>query len=523
MGKAARPGGSRGGSRLLFFCLLTSVRTLYYKGGPMHPADNGQPADKGKSPRLRNVYPAGEIPHLWANGILRDVRSRSSSVEKTPDGIRLVSYSTTVAFRTECFTPQGVRVYLFTSRTYSTTTSRLVSKALAAIPNFATFKREAHWDGRRETIAEALYCINEAPVDLGSISFAVPNVGSTIGGPGRQAHRENLAHILGRAIDEAAKSGRKSVRFAPVMAGELFSQALLYWRTFLADEPDPLAGVDFGKIAESFAKAARRQAAAEQAGRDARRKFERDEDLWMAEASDALAAVAAVVRSIVGGSQADAALAAVLRYETTGADAPPAEDSDALDRLAAALQSLARYGSNLDPYAANRNGAGFVDGVKAVCPSFAFSGYLPPYPKAPVRYVFGKPVSDFMPRLFRLRDAVGLPYGRGNRTARFGRQLIRVDGEDLRTSDGAAVPLTLIRALWSRHGAEVKAAAAEPVALTLPASRTAGHYTWTGYQIADAAARASGSGASLLRIGCHLVGAEDLVRLAARLGWPDPA
>jgi hypothetical protein len=487
----------------------------------MHPADNGQPADKGKSPRLRNVYPTGEIPHLWANGILRDVRSRSSSVERTPDGIRLVSYSTTVAFRTEVFTPQGVRVYLFTSRTYSTTTSRLVSKALAAIPNFATFKREAHWDGRRETIAEDLYCINGTPVDLGSISFAVPNVGSTIGGPGRQAHRENLAHILARALDEAAKSGRKSVRFAPVMAGELFSQVLLYWKTFLADEPDPLAEVDFGKIAESFAKAARRQAAAEQAGKDARRKYEREEDTWMAEASGALAAVAAVARSVMGGSQADAALAAVLRYEATGADAPEPEASDALGQLAAALQSLARYGSNLDPYATNRNGTGFVDGVKAVCPSFTFSGHLPPYPKPPVRYVFGKPVSDFSARLFRLRDAVGLPYGRGNRTARFGRQLIRVDGEDLRTSDGAAVPLTLIRALWSRHGAEVKAAAAEPVALNLPAPRTAGHYSWTGYQVADTAARASGSGASLLRIGCHLVGAEDLCRLARRLEWPD--
>jgi hypothetical protein len=489
----------------------------------MHPADNGQPADKGKSPRLRNVYPAGEIPHLWANGILRDVRSRSSSVERTPDGIRLVSYSTTVGFRTECFTPEGVRVYLFTSRTYSTTTSRLVSKALAAIPNFATFKRETHWDGRRETIAEDLYCINGQPVDLGSITFAVPNVGSTIGGPGRQAHRENLAHILGRAVEEAAKSGRKSVRFAPVMAGELFSQVLLYWKTFLADEPDPLAEVDFGKIAESFAKAARRQAAAEQAVKAARRKYEREEDTWMAEASGALAAVAAVVRSIVGGSQADAALAAVLRYETTGAAAPAAEDSDALDALAAALQSLARYGSNLDPYAANRNGTGFVDGVKAVCPSFTFSGYLPPYPKAPVRYVFGKPVSDYMPRLFRLRDAVGLPYGRGNLTARFGRQLIRVDGEDLRTSDAAAVPLAIIRALWARHGAEVKAAAAEPVALNFPASRSAGLYSWVGYQIADTAARASGSGASLLRIGCHLVGAEDLCRLAARLEWPEPA
>jgi len=489
----------------------------------MHPANNGSPADKGKSPRLRQVYPAGEIPHLWANGILRDVRSPSSSVERTPDGIRLVSYSTTVAFRTEVFTSQGCRVYLFNSRNYSTTTSRLISNALRAIPNPATFDRESHWDGRRETIPEVLRCINDQPVDLGSVFFSVPNVGSTIGGPGRQSHRENLAHILARAIDEADKSGRKSVRFAPVMAGELFSQALLYWRTFLADEPEPFAAVDFGKIAESFAKAARRQAAAEQAGKDARRKFEREEDSWMAEASGALAAVAAVVRSVVGGSQADAALAAVLRYETTGADAPAAEDSDALDRLVTALQSLARYGSNLDPYAANRNGAGFVDGVKAVCPSFAFSGYLPPYPKAPVRYVFGKPVSDFMPRLFRLRDAVGLPYGRGNRTARFGRQLIRVDGEDLRTSDGAAVPLTLIRALWARHGAEVKAAAAEPVALNLPASRSAGLYSWTGYQVADAAARASGSGASLLRIGCHLVGAEDLCRLAARLGWPEPA
>ena len=488
----------------------------------MQPANNGQPADKGKTPRLRQVYPTGEIPHLWANGILRDVRSRSSSVERTPDGIRLVSYSTTVAFRTEVFTSQGCRVYLFTSRNYSTTTSRLVSNALRAIPNPATFVRETNWDGRRETIPTDLYCINQQPVDLGSMFFSVPNVGSTIGGPGRQAHRENLAHILGRALDEADKSGRKSVRFAPVMAGELFSQALLYWRTFLADEPDPLASVDFGKIAESFAKAARRQAAAEEAGKAARRKFEREEDTWMAEASEALAAVAAVVRSVVGGSQAEAALAAVIRFEATGDADPAAEDSDAFAILTEALQSLARYGSDLDPYASNRNAAGFVAGVKAVCPSFNYSKHLPPYPKAPVRYVFGKPTSDFFPRLFRIREAVGLPYhSRGNRFARFGRNLIRVVGEDLRTSDGAAVPLSVVRLLWARHGAEVKAAAAEPVALNFPASRSAGLYSWTGYELTGEAARASGSGASLLRIGCHLVGAEDICRLARRLEWPD--
>lgn len=487
----------------------------------MQPANNGQPADKGKSPRLRQVYPAREIPHLWANGILRDVRSRSSSVERTPDGIRLVSYSTTVAFRTECFTPQGCRVYLFNSRNYSTTTSRLISNALAAVPNKCHFDRPAHWDGRRETIATELTSPTSVPIDLGSLTFCVPNVGSTIGGPGRQAHRENLAHILTRALDEADKSGRKSVRFAPVMAGELFSQVVLYWRTFLPEDPDPLAEVDFGKIAESFAKAARRQAAAEQAGKDARRKFEREEDLWMAEAAEALAAVAAVVRSVVG-NQAEASLAAVLRFEATGDADPAAEDSDAVESLTLALQSLARYGSDLDPYASNRNAAGFVAGVKAVCPSFNYTRHLSPYPKAPVRYVFGKPTSDFFPRLFRIREAVGLPYySRGNRFARFGRNLVRVVGEDLRTSDGAAVPLSIVRLLWSRHGAEVKAAAAEPVALTLPASRSAGHYTWTGYQVAEPAARTSGAGASLLRIGCHLVGAEDLCRLARRLEWPD--
>lgn len=487
----------------------------------MQPANNGQPADKGKTPRLRQVYPAGEIPHLWANAINRDVRSRSSSVERTPDGIRLVSYATTVAFRTEVFTPQGCRVYLFTSRTYSTTTSRLISNALRAIPNPATFVREANWDGRRETIATDLYCINRQPVDLGSMFFSVPNVGSTIGGPGRQAHRENLAHILARALDEAAKSGRKSVRFAPVMAGELFSQVVLYWRTFLADEPDPLAAVDFGKIAESFAKAARRQAAAEEAGKAARRDYERREDLWMAEASEALGLVAAVVRSVMGGTLGEAEAAAVLRYEAGGNEDPAFSDSDALDTLTCALQSLARYGSDLNPYASNRNAAGFVAGVKAVCPSFNYTRHLPPYPVAPVRYVFGKPISDFMPRLFRIRDAVGLPYSRGNRTARFGRQLVRVVGEDLRTSDGAAVPLSIVRLLWARHGAEVREAALAPYALNFPASRSAGHYTWSGYQVAPEVARATGSGASLLRIGCHLIGAEDLCRLARRLEWPD--
>lgn len=487
----------------------------------MHPANNGQPADKGKNNRLRQVYPSGEIPHLWANGITREVRSRSSSVQQTPEGLRLVSYATPVAFRTECFTPQGCRVYLFTSRTYSTTTSRLVSNALHAIPNKATFDRPAFWDGRRESIVETLRCTNDAPVDLGSVTFCVPNIGSSIGAPGRQSHRENLAHLLNEATNNAAKAARKSVRFSPVMAGELFSQVVLYWRTFLADEPDPLAAVDFGKIAESFAKAARRQAAADAAGVAARRDYERREDVWMAEAAEALAAVAAVVRSVVGGSQAEANLAAVLRYEATGKDDPAAEDSDALDALTLSIQSLARYGSDQNPYSSNRDAAGFVAGVKAVCPSFNYTRHLPPYPVAPVRYVFGKPISDFLPRLFRIRDAVGLPYSRGNHSARFGRHLVRVVGEDLRTSGGASVPLAIVRALWARHGAEVREAALAPYALTLPEGRRAGLYTWTGFVVAPEVARASGSGASLLRIGCHLVGAEDLCRLARRLEWPD--
>jgi len=485
----------------------------------MHPANNGQPADKGKSPRLRSSYPTKEIPHLWANGIHRYIYSRSSSVQITPDCTRLISYATAVAVRTEVFTAQGVRVYLFTSRSYSTTTSRLLSQALAAIPHKVHFVRDEHWDGRRETISECLGVAEGTPVDLGSITFAVPNLGSAIGSPGRQSHRENLAAIVDRAKAEVAKASKARARFTPILAGEMFSQALCYWRTFLADEPDPLTGIDFAGIAAAFAKSKARQNAAEAAERAARQDYERREDKWMAEAAGALGALAKVVRKfLANGDPATDARAAVLAYEAgQEIDATP---SAGFADLGLALSELIRKGSGSDD-----GGEFFNLAVKRVKPSFNFAGYVSPYPLPPARKVFGKVIRDHAPRLYRVRDAVGLPYlsyAEGSKFKQsFGRELIRVVGADLRTSSGAAVPLAIVRALWARHGDEVRAAAGLPCATHFPEGRKAWLYTWTGYQTANAPAFASGSGSSLLVIGCHLVGAEDLVRLARRLEWPD--
>lgn len=495
----------------------------------MQPAENGQPADKGKNNRPRTVYPVGEIPHLWANGIGREVRSTSASVQITPDCIRLISYATAVAVRTEAFTSQGVRVYLFTSRGYSRTTSKLISRALAAIPHKTHFVRDVLWDGRRETISETLAVSTSTPVDLGNITFCVPHLGSSIGSPGRSGHLENLAHLVETAKETAAKASRKAARFSPIMAGEFFSQAVLYWKTFLPDEPDPLTGIDFDGIAAAFAKANARQRAAEDAEKHRRRDYERREDLWMTEAAPALAALAEVVREFLTyrgpSSTPSAGLAFVLDYEAGKPIDPAQWEGAGFEYLGVALDDLLRNGSDLNPYSTNGGGARFVNSVRMVKPTFSFTKFVPPYPVPPVRKVFGKPVRDFVARLHRVREAVGLSYRSttGDKFVRaFGRNLVRVSGDDLRTSGNASVPVAVVRALWARHGAEVVEAARSPVALHFPEARRAGLYSWTGFEVAPVVGLASGSGSSLLRIGCHLVGSEDLCRLAARLGWPSP-
>jgi hypothetical protein len=491
----------------------------------MQPASNGQPADKGrKANRIRTRYSTGEVPHLWANGHAVDVHSTSSRTERTPDGLRLISYATPVGNRLEAFTPEGCRVYLLASRTYSKTTSKMLGRAEAAIPFKAESPNLGLWDGNPFGMPYELASQGGHPLDLCSVVFHVPNLGTSVG-IGRENHKENLRHLIARAFDLSISETRKGIRFYVRPIASAFVDAIRYHRTFLADEPEPFAGFDFAALAARIKKAkARGDAAAAKFERD-RRDITRAEDKWIADNAELLGRIAEAVRST--HVERSGGLVGILRAFEAGEIAKLPSPGDSLfsgpNPIASAVGELINHG-HLYRTGLDRSRA-FINLMRQVCPDFPSpADFVPPFPLSPERCVFGKRVRDFTPNYHKVLDAVGLAAFRESpHKGAFGRDLVQVRAGELKTTAGASVPVAVVRALWGRHGAEVKEAALSPYALRFPEPRRAGLYLWTGYQPATPAAAATDSGASLLQIGCHLIGAADLVRLASRMGWEDPA
>jgi hypothetical protein len=143
--------------------------------------------------------------------------------------------------------------------------------------------------------------------------------------------------------------------------------------------------------------------------------------------------------------------------------------------------------------------------------------------------VFGRERAESYSDVRVVYEAVGLEryesYTNGHRSARVttGRDLVfvRQGGDEVITSGGARAPVGIIAALWRRHGAEIAAAAVNPVAVTFPEARRVGAFTWIGYDLGSSAGRATDGGESVLIVGCHRVAAADVARLARRLGWPE--
>jgi hypothetical protein len=82
---------------------------------------------------------------------------------------------------------------------------------------------------------------------------------------------------------------------------------------------------------------------------------------------------------------------------------------------------------------------------------------------------------------------------------------LRLTGEDIETSLGARLPVTLCKALWKRHGGKVQDAEKKLPVEGLPIAF--GNFNWTS--------AADGN----LKVGCHVIPASEIIALAARLDW----
>lgn len=83
--------------------------------------------------RKKSVFDTGEIPHLWAHRTQEEARNRQGNLYFTGDTI--YSYGSHFPIARHVTNDAGVRAVLFTTETYSVTTSGHCSAVRSAIPS----------------------------------------------------------------------------------------------------------------------------------------------------------------------------------------------------------------------------------------------------------------------------------------------------------------------------------------------------------------------------------------------------
>jgi len=506
----------------------------------MQPANNGQPADKGK--KLRQVHATEQVAHLWANGVGRFIRNAQETASTSPCGRILYSYAQAIAARTEARDAAGRKVYLFYANAReSNTTQRHVRDCARAIPfhvayNASSSSAEA-WDGQRETIGAATYLYystgaDKAPTTEQVLTFSVRDVHAE----GGVAHAANYRDLFARAAAHAREMSKRREHFYPSYVAQNFRTAAEYRAIFCRDYADDLEETfDWTALAASFAKVVARKEKAAKASASRSADYRRAEEEWMRAVAPTLTDLAAFLRSAPVDGAVNIMRDAVAAFEASGVWDLATETSPAQARVRAVLGALIKDGAGAFVDAAERLGIRVLNAF-----SLPVDGAIRPpcaalvrgYPRPATRKVFGRAVADDYSNVRQVYEAVGLPryetYGAfGARAPRLaiGRDLlyVRANGDEVITSGGARVPVGIVAALWRRHGAEITAAATNPVALTFPEARRVGSFTWIGYDLGDSAARATDGGESALIVGCHKIAAADVARLARRLGWGEPA
>jgi hypothetical protein len=160
-----------------------------------------------RNKRQKHVFNSGEIPHLWAHRTQDDARNRQGNLYFNGDTI--YSYGSHFPIARHIFNKAGDRAVLFTTASYSVTTSGHCSAVHSAIPS--------------ET---RVFHVPEVYPDTSTV---------------KEAHERNLKHYAETADEHVSKCARARSSFNKEwhhkQAEEIRKEALAYCRFFHLPKP----------------------------------------------------------------------------------------------------------------------------------------------------------------------------------------------------------------------------------------------------------------------------------------------
>ena len=472
----------------------------------------------------RTVYPGRQVIHLWANGCPRDLRGGNLSTWNESTGSTLRSYAAPIACRLPdaVRTPDGCRVFLMRSPFRSRTTAKHLSHARGALPYLVRFDC-AEWNG---TAADLPASVPGAVPGVPSHAFfcfhGVRNVRPTCA----VAHADNYSALFYEAIEELNALKKAVKHGSPARVADLFATADYYRRTFTPEAAALAIPADAPAILAAFNKR-RAAAAAREAAAEARLRGDRT--AWIAAYARTAEAIRLAYAAAVAAEDAPATVAEkIAAWEAGEAWPKRGEESEAVETLRRIIHALlAGHGAQVREHPAT---PGTVRAALP-CPATVCLRGAWPTDKGG-RHDWGTDrvfwdacgVDPYLSRA-GIYASAGRSWMSEASTYEAGRNLVRLtaDGAEVITSGGARVPASIARALWKRHGALMREAATAEAAPAFPgidgAPTPFGHFEWTAWKELPAEARASGGGRWGLRVGCHLIAAADLCRLADRAEW----
>ena len=443
----------------------------------------------------RTVYPGPQILHLWANGCTRDLRG--GNVSTADSGAVLYSYAAKIANRLPetVKTPDGHRVFLIRPAFRSRTTAKHINNAWHAVPfQAALADMESPWEGKDESPLPGQAAWNPKKANF---IFSVPCVTPY----GKTEHENNYRYLYDHALAFMGKLKTAQKYGNGNILADLFAKADYYRRTFIPDAARLTIPSDCAEILLKFNARKARAEAREKAEMES---YNREVKAWY----ETHRKVLEVIRNRAAWNKQTGETATVFdkvkQWELTGQWDGEKETENLYRGIVHGL-----IGGN----AALHDHPAVPGYIKAALPCRIS---IRPFPK------HGKICGAYS-----VWDAAGVSqYGGfgGNAyiNTETGRHLLRfsADGSELITSGGARLPVSLARLLWQRFGAYVQAAArGETPAWPLPGcgeSIPFGPFAWAGFEPLPQAAWNSGGGTIGMRVGCHLISACDLARLAAR-------
>jgi len=458
----------------------------------------------------RTVYPSRQVLHLWGNDCPRDLRGGNVSTRIDERGYKLFSYSAAIAYTyKEKFTPQGFRIVLMRDPFYSKTTGKHIGQAWSAIPNRVRLELNKPWDGSEESLNDFSFENGDNPFYKRFVFCGVTCIGETI--DGSKGHLDNYSTLFNKGLEQLEKLKTAKKNGFPGSIAEIFIKAEIYRQTFLP-KTEPLKLPKNSKdIVSAFIQ---RKEKAEKREEDKMKIFEGQIKDWMS----AMEPFANEIKKYLNEekNKEKDMHERILEWEShlisEEESAYAIVDSYCFARrLVNSALNGSLFNKRDEALSLYPNIKRFIDKLP-----MRWMGSFPVLSRGKQKLIYGKEISFW--------DKCGLcPYPTNyiKLSQKADRNLVRISksGEEIETSDGARLPLSLSLLLFKKYRDQIENgidAKEIPSSPTFSEPIQLGHFSWTGWTKASLEAIESGSCKFLMRIGCHKVCPKNLVRILSK-------